>query len=118
VRRRLSLGALNIGDIDGWITIEYAGRVASIGKNSTRARATVHAPEASLRLRSSAEYASIYLGQYVARRISVSRGGRVRLVTPTAPPSCGNGILDAGESCDPPSEAACPGQCDPNCACL
>lgn len=34
---------------------------------------------------------------------------------PTAPPTpagpCGNGVLDAGEQCDPPSDAACPGAC-------
>jgi hypothetical protein len=30
---------------------------------------------------------------------------------------CGNGVLDAGESCDPPADAACPGACQPDCTC-
>jgi hypothetical protein len=31
-------------------------------------------------------------------------------------PLCGNGQLDSGEQCDPPQDAACPGQCQ-NCQC-
>jgi hypothetical protein len=30
---------------------------------------------------------------------------------------CGNGTLDAGEDCDPPSDGACPGACQADCAC-
>jgi hypothetical protein len=47
--------------------------------------------------------------------------------TRTPPPSCGDGVLDAGEDCDPgdptdgdpaPDDAACPQQCLPDCTCL
>ena len=31
---------------------------------------------------------------------------------------CGNGTLDAGESCDLPFDGACPGECQPDCSCL
>jgi len=31
---------------------------------------------------------------------------------------CGNGGLDVGEACDPPADAACPGECQPDCRCL
>ncbi len=30
---------------------------------------------------------------------------------------CGNGMVDAGETCDPPADGACPGECLPNCQC-
>jgi hypothetical protein len=33
------------------------------------------------------------------------------------PPQCGDGDLDPGEDCDGPSDAACPGQCLPDCSC-
>ncbi len=33
------------------------------------------------------------------------------------PASCGNGGLDAGEQCDPPSDGGCPGDCQPDCRC-
>ncbi|MFQ5667622.1 MAG: DUF6073 family protein [Candidatus Binatia bacterium] len=33
------------------------------------------------------------------------------------PPLCGNGVVDAGEQCDPPDDAACPGLCQPDCRC-
>jgi hypothetical protein len=38
---------------------------------------------------------------------------------PPPPPNCGNGALDIGEGeqCDPPFDAACPGQCHSNCTC-
>jgi hypothetical protein len=32
-------------------------------------------------------------------------------------PVCGNGLLDPGETCDGASNAACPGQCKPDCQC-
>jgi hypothetical protein len=32
-------------------------------------------------------------------------------------PSCGNGVLNAGEECDPPQDLACPGQCQADCTC-
>ena len=28
---------------------------------------------------------------------------------------CGNGVLNSGETCDPPNDSACPGACLPNC---
>jgi len=31
--------------------------------------------------------------------------------------TCGNGTLDGSEECDPPLDAACPGACQPDCAC-
>jgi hypothetical protein len=30
---------------------------------------------------------------------------------------CGNGVLNAGEQCDGAADAACPGQCQPDCSC-
>ena len=30
---------------------------------------------------------------------------------------CGNGALDAGETCDPPFDGTCPGECLPDCTC-
>ena len=30
---------------------------------------------------------------------------------------CGNGTVDPGEDCDPPDDAACPGECLPDCTC-
>ncbi|TMA80093.1 MAG: hypothetical protein E6J72_09400 [Deltaproteobacteria bacterium] len=30
---------------------------------------------------------------------------------------CGNGVLNSGETCDPPNDSACPGACLPNCQC-
>ncbi len=30
---------------------------------------------------------------------------------------CGNGMIDAGETCDPPNDAACTGACQANCTC-
>ena len=33
------------------------------------------------------------------------------------PASCGNGTLDANEQCDTGHDAACPGQCQPDCRC-
>ncbi len=38
--------------------------------------------------------------------------------TPTPPPGCGNGMIDGSEECDPPDEAACPGQCSAFCQCI
>ena len=35
----------------------------------------------------------------------------------TPPPTCGNGVVDAGETCDGTSDAACPGNCTAMCAC-
>jgi cysteine-rich repeat protein len=33
------------------------------------------------------------------------------------PATCGNGALDATEQCDPPQDAACAGECQPDCRC-
>jgi hypothetical protein len=30
---------------------------------------------------------------------------------------CGNGVLDSGETCDPPNDSACPGKCTASCQC-
>ena len=35
----------------------------------------------------------------------------------TPPVLCPNGILDPGEACDPPADAACPGACRADCTC-
>ncbi len=32
-------------------------------------------------------------------------------------PVCGDGVISGAEQCDPPNDAACPGQCAPNCTC-
>ncbi len=59
-------------------------------------------------------------------------GAAVNTATPTRAPTptstsagalCGNGTLEPGEQCDPPADAACPGQCAPPgavaaCQCL
>ncbi len=31
--------------------------------------------------------------------------------------TCGNGVVDAGEECDPPAEDTCPGACQADCTC-
>ena len=33
------------------------------------------------------------------------------------PPVCGNGVRETGELCDGPDDGACPGECNPSCAC-
>jgi hypothetical protein len=30
---------------------------------------------------------------------------------------CGNGLISQGETCDPPDDGACPGECLPTCRC-
>jgi hypothetical protein len=37
--------------------------------------------------------------------------------TTTLSPLCPNGVLNPGEQCDPPQDAACPGLCKPDCTC-
>ncbi len=39
------------------------------------------------------------------------------LIQPAGVAACGNGVVEAGEGCDGPSDAACPGRCTPACAC-
>ncbi len=38
-------------------------------------------------------------------------------VTLGGPPSCGDGVVSSGEQCEPANDAACPGQCLPECEC-
>jgi hypothetical protein len=58
----------------------------------------------------------------VTFRSREARGGRplLRLYRAAAPPGrsgCGDGVVGAGEQCEPSVDAACPGRCHADCSC-
>lgn len=58
----------------------------------------------------------------VTFRSRESRGGRpllrlYRAAAPRARSGCGDGVVGAGEECEPDADAACPGRCHADCSC-
>jgi DNA-binding beta-propeller fold protein YncE len=115
VARRLVLGADAIGLNGRRITFQYAGtRNVAVGRPGAQVHASIEAPLAAIRLRSTKKLPAALVGQLAGRKVKV--GSSASLVLGIAP-SCGNGTVDPTEQCDPPDDGACPGTCRPNCQC-
>jgi DNA-binding beta-propeller fold protein YncE len=105
----------DVGTSGSALNFEYAGlRAVSVGLPGRTVRARVVAPQAKLRLRSSPTIPSTFVGLFAGDRLVVGAGATV---TSTAIASCGDGVLSPPEDCDGTADAACPGQCRPDCTC-
>jgi DNA-binding beta-propeller fold protein YncE len=115
VAARFALGGSGVGVTGSPLVFEFAGaRSAVVGGLGADIRATVRAPLATLKLKSSTRGPATFTGQFLARKVKV---GAAAVVSLGEPPPCGNGTLDPGEQCDPPADAACPGTCRADCFC-
>jgi YVTN family beta-propeller protein len=119
VLSQLILGANGIGLSGGPLTFHFAGtRPVSLGRRGAQIRASVHAPLAIVRLRSSSSAAASYSGRYAARQVRVGTAATVGL-DPLSSPICGNNVSEPpSEECDGADDSACPGFCDAQCRCI
>jgi DNA-binding beta-propeller fold protein YncE len=118
VQRSLILAGQTIG-LAGSLPLVFSyveSRNVIVGRRAAQiAQLTVTAPFARLTLKSTGSEPSQFTGHFVAQTVTVQRGAIVTLEV--APPTCGDGILQPGEQCDPPADAACPGACLSSCTC-
>jgi DNA-binding beta-propeller fold protein YncE len=115
VRSRLVLAGSVGGNSNGPIIFDVAAvKPVLVGRKGHTVKATIHAPLATIKLKSSRKAPSVFLGQFVAR--SILGGSGATLATEGA--VCGDGIVEAPEECDPPTDAACPGLCASDCRCV
>lgn len=112
LKARARFGSTGGGDF----AIRFGGSGSvPLGAPGATVRASVQAPFAHLKLQSSARRPSNFVGRYRANRITI--GGRASVQGEVTGPICGDGLLGAGEQCDPPAEASCPGACEVSCEC-
>src|SRR5262249_40427047 len=95
----------------------FAGETTvTVGRAGGQVRATVQAPLATVRLRSSSGAVSGFTGRFVGRKVRVGAGavvGRGPITTPV----CGNDLREGSEGCDGADSSACPGTCRSDCEC-
>ena len=117
VRSRLVLATDAIGLNGNPIAFELAGAAAvTVGRPGAEVRATIHAPLAAVRFKSSRLRPSTLTGRLAGASVRVGASATVRLATLT--PACGDGVVSPlFEECDPPDDGACPGQCLAGCTC-
>lgn len=118
VRSRLALGANGIGLSGGPLSFHFAGsRPVTLGRRGAQIRASVSAPLAVVRLRSSSRATASYSGRYTGRQVRVGVAATVGL-DPSVGSICGNDVSEpAAEECDGQDDIACPSLCDANCLC-
>ncbi len=118
VRTRLSLGANSVGATGTPLLFLFAGeKTVIVGRPGGQVRATVQAPLATVRLRSSPRASSGFVGRFVGRKVRVG-GGALVSRGPLSAAVCGNDLVEPpGETCDGADASLCPGTCRSDCRC-
>jgi DNA-binding beta-propeller fold protein YncE len=114
-----SLLQLKVGVIygPGAIAFFYAGtKTVKVGRPGSNIDATVVAPQAQIKLKSSRGKPTDFNGRYLGRRVFVGAGASLSGGVLT--PLCGDGHLAGSEECDSPDDAFCPTACQADCTCL
>jgi DNA-binding beta-propeller fold protein YncE len=116
IRTLASLGANHIGVVGGPIGILFSGtRTVVVGRSGGVVRATIYAPSATVRLKSSAGNQSSFAGLLAGRQVRVGSGASLSLSAGGG--FCGDNVAQGTEDCDGTDDAACPGACEPDCEC-
>lgn len=114
-----SLLQLKVGAIHGPnpVSFRFAGtKTVKVGLADSDINASVTAPSAHIKLRSSRSKPAQFQGRYLGKRVTVGSGAQVDggILTPL----CGDAFRAGSEECDPPDDAFCPNACQPDCTCL
>src|SRR5262249_20688181 len=106
-----------IGVGSGTMLFQVAGTGnVTLGRQNAVVRASVLAPLATLRLKSSSGAGATFVGTFAGRTVRVSSSALLSLSG--AIPICGDNVAQAPqEDCDGTDDLLCPGHCQPDCHC-